>query len=603
MFYYKRRDVGVETHPAPYALSPMTCQEQTIPISIPGFEVIRALGSGGMGTVFLARQVSLDRLVAIKLLASLPAADAANSTARFRREAELMAKIQHPNIVTVHDFGSIDGRPYLVMEYVEGHDLRHLMVPGQPMAVDRIRELVRPLIVALNHLHANGVLHRDLKPENILLGDGIPPKVTDFGIAVREASVGALTRDDQWLGTYGYVAPEVQYRLGVDERADQFSVAVVVYELLTGQKPLGVFKPPSRFNRGLSPAVDSVLMRALQEDREDRYPTIVEFGDALDRALAMPVRVRSKSSAVGKGVLVAALVGLPALWLASAGGRDRHTPPPSTASANRMTNSLGMALVLVPSGSFTMGSLGQNPGAPADEFPAHTVRISHPFYLGEEEVTVGQFRAFVNATGYRTEAEASGKGGACFHFDRKEVIRDPSFTWRAPRPDGLPAANDEPVTQVTWNDAVAFCQWLSGQEKRTYRLPTEAEWEYACRAGESGRWSVGDDPAALDAYAWTYANSGGKTHPVGGKRPNRFGLRDMHGNVSEWCLDVYDSYPEAAVVDPVGPSSGRERVLRGGAWDWEDIARTRSSARLDSRPDYAYFTYGFRVCSPRMDLK
>ena len=575
----------------------MECDERSIPRYIPGFEVIRPLGRGGMGLVVLARQVSLDRLVAIKFLA--PALEAAAQPAvRLRREAELMAKIKHPNIVSIYDLGHVDDRTYLVMEYVDGPDLRRSLDQGHPPPVALVRPLVRPLASALDCLHRNGILHRDLKPENILLERGANPKVTDFGIAVEGSRIGSLTGESQWVGTIGYVAPEVQYRLKVDERADQYSLAAVMYELLTGQKPLGVFKPPSRLNTRLSPRVDAVLLRALQEDREDRYPTIVEFGRELDRALGLPP-APSRRRLLALAALGLALLG-GAVVLAWPGRRGPGRPGVARAGAGpapRITNSLGMTLVLIPAGAFLMGSIDTDPMAARDERPQHRVRFARPFYLGAHEVTVRQYRAFVVATGYRTEAEAGGAGGFVYDRERGEIRQDPSFTWRHPD-DRAGPADDEPVVQVTWNDATAFCDWLTRREGRSYRLPTEAEWEYACRAGRTTRWSSGDDPASLDAYAWTVRNAGGIPHPVGRKRPNAFGLHDMHGNVWEWCLDGYGPYPAEGVVDGSAAAGGRERVLRGGSWDWDDLARTRAAARLDSRPDYADFTYGFRVCAP-----
>jgi hypothetical protein len=238
-----------------------------------------------MGEVYAARQLALGRMVAVKLLALEPDVEPHQGLDRFRREAELMARVSHPNILSVYDFGSVDGQPYLVMEYVEGGDLRQRMAPGEPTAVERVRTVLGPVCEALACLHRQGILHRDLKPENILMHDETNPKVADFGIAVLRTGVGSLTRTGHGLGTLGYVAPEQQYRLKVDERADQYSLAAIAYELLTGEKALGIFKPPSHHNPRLGPRVDAVIMRALQEDPGARYPSIREFGTALDESL------------------------------------------------------------------------------------------------------------------------------------------------------------------------------------------------------------------------------------------------------------------------------------------------------------------------------
>jgi serine/threonine protein kinase len=277
---------------------------------IRGYEVLERLGKGSMGEVYLARQLALGRLVAIKFLMPEGGADPEHDLARFRREAELMAKISHPNVIPIHDFGEADGRPYLVMEYVAGGDLRRRMPAGRAMPIDEVRRIVLPVGEALAYLHRQEIIHRDLKPENILLQDDEHPRVADFGIAVLRAGAGSLTRTGRGLGTLGYVAPEQQYSLKVDERADQYSLAALAYEMLTGHLPLGVFKPPSQLNPRLGPEVDAVLLRSLQESPTNRFATIREFTAALDRCLATtPSSGRSgwrKLAWAGLGLLVVA---------------------------------------------------------------------------------------------------------------------------------------------------------------------------------------------------------------------------------------------------------------------------------------------------------
>ena len=245
-----------------------------------------------------------------------------------------------------------------------------------------------------------------------------------------------------------------------------------------------------------------------------------------------------------------------------------------------ITNSLGMKLVLIPAGSFAMGSPDTDPDARAHEKPQHPVRITRGFYLGTTEVTVGQFRRFVETTGYRTDAETDGKGGQALNQATRKWENDPELTWRNP---GFPQTDEHPVVQVSWNDARAFCDALSvldglkpfahlrargPWDGEGYRLPTEAEWEYACRAGSTTRYGFGDDAASLGEFAWYDRNSDRKTHSVGQKQPNVFGLHDMHGNVWEECWDGYeaDYYKKSPAADPLGHFHAAVRVARGGGW-------------------------------------
>ncbi len=181
------------------------------------------------------------------------------------------------------------------------------------------------------------------------------------------------------------------------------------------------------------------------------------------------------------------------------------------------------------------------------------------------EVTVGQFKAFVQATGYKTEAETDGEGGE----GRIEGPwqQRPEFNW-INLGMGKEQTDEHPVVNVSWNDAVAFCNWLSNKEGKTYKLPTEAQWEYTCRAGSTTRWHFGDNEAELEQYAWYVKNHSGLSKPVGEKLPNGFGVFDMYGNVAERCSDRMSSeyYASSPVDNPDGPRSEGARVARGGAF-------------------------------------
>jgi formylglycine-generating enzyme required for sulfatase activity len=226
-------------------------------------------------------------------------------------------------------------------------------------------------------------------------------------------------------------------------------------------------------------------------------------------------------------------------------------------------------MIQVAAATFIMGSPTTEAGRRDNEGPQHPVTISKGFYLGKFEVTVGDFRQFVDATGYKTEAETSD-GGRVWTGSAWETKADAN--WKNP----YIAQNDNhPVVQVSWNDAIRYCNWKSEWEGLTpaytisgtdvkwnksangYRLPTEAEWEYACRAGTTTPYSSG---SSVDSAGWYYSNSGGKTHEVGTKAANGWGMYDMHGNVWEWCWDWYGSYVSGPQTDPSGAASGADRV-------------------------------------------
>ena len=271
------------------------------------------------------------------------------------------------------------------------------------------------------------------------------------------------------------------------------------------------------------------------------------------------------------------------------------------------TNSLGMELALIPAGQFAMGS----PDAANGEFPVHPVTISRPFFLAKYEVTKGQFKKFVQETSYVTDAEADGGANWGYTATAANPFQTrPEFNWSD---WGVDQSDASPVVNVSWDDAMAFCYWLGQKEGKVYRLPTEAEWEYACRGGTTSRYYNGDDPegltqignvwdaagkAQIPALANQVASSDGWafTCPSGKFQPNSFGLYDMTGNAREWCADWYnkDYYASSPERDPTGPPSGIARVSRGGGWN-SPAAQCSSARRGYGEPNARDFNLGFRV--------
>ncbi|MGF1581791.1 MAG: protein kinase [Gemmataceae bacterium] len=260
--------------------------EDTWPdLSPPNYLLLEKLGAGGMGEVFLARRKDGDALVAIKFLLAIEKIDKKELRQRFYREARLLASLSHPNVVRVLESGVVEGQPYFVMEYVEGGNLRDMMTPGRPFPLENIKRVLTGLFSALVTLEQRQIVHRDLKPENVLLDGEGQVKITDFGISATETEVGQLTRDTRIFGSVEYMSPEQRARLPTDTRADQFSAGVLVYELLTGKRPVGNFKPASELNRAVHSSVDEALARALEEDPDDRYPNFSAFAEAIQEAL------------------------------------------------------------------------------------------------------------------------------------------------------------------------------------------------------------------------------------------------------------------------------------------------------------------------------
>ena len=318
-------------------------------------------------------------------------------------------------------------------------------------------------------------------------------------------------------------------------------------------------------------------------------------------------------------------------WLAIAGSWSAAAQESKAAAETKQhRNSVGMQLVIVPAGEFAMGFdepaeamaafFNKRYGRDHRELladvgrPSHRVRITRPFYLGIHHVTRGQFRQFVAETGYVTELGRDSRYAMGYDSDKKSFCFNPNFSWRNV---GFGQTDVHPVVNVSWNDAVAFCKWLSEKEGKTYRLPTEAEWEFACRAGTKTRYSSGDDPESLakvgnigdatvraqhpdwsetilasDAYVFTA--------PVGRFEPNAYGLFDMHGNAEQWCADFYgegakrDYYAISPVDDPPGQEVGAGHAIRGSSFLSAPIEAC-SAYRYGRVPHITFPYLGFRV--------
>ena len=295
---------------------------------IPNLAVEELIGRGGMGAVYRARQTHLNRAVALKILPAV-ATGAADAADRFRREARVLAQLNHPGIVAVYDYGQSGDLFWMVMELVDGANLRQVQATGRLSPAEALR-LVPHICEALQYAHDQGVVHRDLKPDNILLDARGRPKIADFGLAKLLQADGDLTQSGQILGTYRYMAPEqVAGAKGVDHRADIYSLGVLLYEMLTGGLPMGRFEPPSR-RVAVDVRLDEVVLRSLEREPERRWQKAGDMQQAVEAITTPPMAsppvpvapavpwlrrlARSRSDKVLGGI---------------AGGLGAHTPIPS----------------------------------------------------------------------------------------------------------------------------------------------------------------------------------------------------------------------------------------------------------------------------------
>ncbi len=562
------------------------------------YRVDGLLGAGGMGAVFRATQMNLDRPVALKIL--LPGvAMRPESFARFQREALAVARLHHPNIVAVYDFGTApDTGAYLVMELAVGRPLREELRRDGRIAPPRAVEIARQVLSAVQAAHDTGVVHRDLKPANVFVDDaaeGRPTvKVLDFGIAKLQRADGDLTDTGVSLGTPAYMAPEQCEGNPVDGRADVYAIGSMLYEMLSGRQPFeadtslalmykkvnGDPEPLARIAPGVPEHVAATVMRMLARRPEDRFGSAAESARALagERDLGAAAAAGSRRGPVWA---VAALGGVLAI---GAGARflarpEAPTPPPPSSNANTPApQAAPEGFELIPGGTVVVGRdasdpTGEAPGVEvaADESPAHAVTLG-PFYLARNEVTNREYQEFVSATGHA-----------------------PPKSWRGTFPLGT---DGYPVTGVSWEDATTYCAWRAERDHVAVRLPAEAEWEYAARGGDARLFPWGS------VWNETFANanrSAGNGSPLPIDQPpnsttdkSPFGVLAMAGNVSEWTASTFAVYPGSRYT-PKG-SDLASKVLRGGSYNLKP-----NSARVSYRNwQLASFTapdVGFRLAA------
>jgi formylglycine-generating enzyme required for sulfatase activity len=495
-------------------------------------------------------------------------------------------------LVPLRGFHADTEPPYLISERLDGYDLAGLMHDwkwryGQTKPDQAVR-LIKRLADVVAVAHKAGLVHRDLKPSNVLLHPTAEERVTLWvrglgtgdlvaGHALEQARHGPRRGDLHHYSARGaysplYASAQQLKREPPDPRDDVYALGVIWYQLLKrdprAAAPVGHDWPEEFGPAGLTTGQAQLLHNCLAT-RADRRPR-----DATALAAHVAELLADRPAAAPKAYATPP-AGMPARPDSQEHAAQAETPsePPAV-----IKNAIGMTFALIPAGKFLMGSPDAESHRAGQEGPQHEVAITRPFYVGVTPVTQGQWERLKNKN---PSAFQSGRGGG----------------------------PDHPVEQVTWEEAVKFCRKLSElpaerSAGRVYRLPTEAEWEYACRAGTETPFSFGDTLvprqahfAGNDPSGWKQkGRNGGKTAPVATHPANAWGLHDLHGNVLEWCQDWFDEYYyfESLPADPPGPKNGFLRVVRGGCWS-QFGHECRSAARLGHDPESRSDTIGFRV--------
>lgn len=511
------------------------------------------VGRGGFASVWRAKGLQDGELVAVKILHP-QFSDSVMRRERFFRGARLMARLDHPNIVRVlSSEGSEDWLYYFTMEWMAGGDLDQA-VGSKSISSEDALVLICDVADAVAYAHRYGVIHRDIKPSNILLDGSGTAKLSDFDL-VRAAGTTGGTRTGG-LGTFIYAAPEsMEDASRVGPTCDVYSLGMTALFALVGSRlPREALRDPKSIleKTSASEKLKQVILRAIDWEESERHPDAEFFARDVRHALRGPVR---RSDSLGQ-------------------------PPRSVLRPHQTRSSVESfdrsSFTLIPPGRFLMGADVSEIGRKTIEGPKREVQVSAGFYMAITPVTNQSFVRIMNMP---------------HHLSGNALM---------------------PATNISWFDAVRYCNTLSQLHGLTsvyeiadrsvqmlmsadgYRLPTEAEWEYACRAGTSTGWWCGETVADLARVAWFKDNSGSAVHEVGLKPSNPFGLSDMHGNVWEWCWDWYGWYPRQPSTDPVGPANGKLKVQRGGCFA-DSATGIHSAARRSAMPESHDRCVGFRI--------
>ena len=552
------------------------------------YRIIEKLGQGGFGITYLAENTLLLGKVAIKEFFFKEYCDRDDSTSRvtiptsgnreiverfkqkFIKEARTIFRLNHPNIVRILDVFEENGTAYYVMDYIEGESLGDMVKRRGAIPEAEALGYVKDAASALEYIHSKNINHLDIKPGNLMKRkeDG-RIIVIDFGVTKQYAAVISEGSTPECI-SHDY-SPVELYRKNREQtfspQSDVYALAATLFKLLTGNTPpeaievLGEGLPVAELQeKHISRSVISAIAMAMK-GRHERTQSIVEFVSNLENRANKSQKLIFKRGWLWALVVAVAIV---AIWLmvpfnkgASSDNSSNdsiYTPKIKTFYANGVP----FDMVEVRGGTFRMGATSEQGRDSLDnEKPVHSVTLSG-YYIGKTEVTQALWKAVMGINPSRFKG------------------------------DYLPVEN------VSWDDCQEFIRKLNSMTGQNFRLPTEAEWEFACRGGNNSRGYKYSGSNYIDNVAWYDGNSGGETHPVATKSSNELGIYDMSGNVWEWCSDRYAGYSSGAQTNPKGPYDGSYRVVRGGSCDY--YARCcRSSHRGNGNPARRDRDHGLRL--------
>lgn len=487
---------------------------------------------------------------------------------KFRREASKLAMLSHPNIVRVLEVFEANNTIYYSMEYLSGGSLNDYVTRKGGIPEQEAIGYIRQIGSALMYLHTNKMLHLDIKPSNVMrsqMSDML--KLIDFGLSKQYVDNGnPETSTNLGVGTTGY-APLEQADLKSDHefspQLDVYALGATYYKMLTAVTPASAI---SVLNRGLNtiPLVKrkisqqsiDAIKAAMEPIQDKRLKSVEAFLEMLPRVDDETIFVDKKKHRKRYWVLLVTVLSILGIMIERWAFHGENTIDDEIADMESVTiSNFDMPMISVEGGTFQMGCDDiDNPDVDPDEYPVRTVTVSS-FYMGKYEVTQGLWRAVME----------NGN-----HHKSKN--------------------DNYPVVNATWKEIQTFIKRLNKQTGRHFRLPTEAEWEFAARGGNLSNDTHYSGANELDEVAWYSGNSGDRIHPVGRLKPNELGLYDMSGNVWECCSDWYGDYEGDNLTDPTGAKSGYYHVIRGGDWNC-----SRYSCRVTRRQDNSLQSIGSHI--------